>query len=201
MRSPKKAEEEDRRTAWGLMEVLMPDLTMSEDQAAQVDTWLEDGTPVPGFVPAHHLAPKIAAALEAERKKTTLEVAFVLSKQGVNDFGKNDHVRVQDPRSRHYGKSGLVWFVRDGRVMVSMAEPRSIGGSVSDSFLPEHLEKLEDPVPVNLERAVLLRFMRENAEMHDNLTSTQERCTVLLEATRALRQRIVELGGEDPGSA
>lgn len=82
-----------------------------------------------------------------------------------------------------------------------MGTPENNGGSETDIFLPEQLEKVEDPIHASLERPLLLRFMRENAEMYDNLTSTQKRCTVLLEATRALRQRIVELGGEDPGPA
>lgn len=196
MRSPKKAAEDDRRTGW---KVAQESLSNQEDvDEEDVLAWIEDGRDMSEPNELHHLAAKIAAALKDERNRVALEVALTLGKGG--EFNKNDHVRVHDPRSRHYGKSGLVWFVRDGRVMVSMAEPRSIGGSVSDSFVPEHLERLEDPVPVNLERAVLLRFMRENADMHENLTSTQERCTALLFATRSLRQRIVELGGDDPGA-
>ncbi len=199
MRSQKRAAEDDRRTSWKLALGFFPNPPVNEEQLEQVEKWLEDGQPSLPFLPAHQLAVRIAAELEAERKRVTFEVASVFSRKA--DPKKGDHVRVEDPHSRHYGKSGLVWFVRDGRVMVSMADPRSIGGSVSDSFLPEHLQILEDPAPVNLERAVLLRFMRENAAMCENLTSTQERCTVLLEATRALRQKIVELGGEDPGPA
>lgn len=196
MRSPKKAAEDDRRTGW---KVAQESLSNQEDVVSEdVIAWIEEGRDMPEPNEAYFLAAKIAAALKDERNRVALEVALTLGKGG--EFSKNDHVRVHDPRSKHYGKSGLVWFVRDGRVMVSMAEPRSIGGSVSDSFIPEHLEKLEDPVPVNLERAVLLRFMRENAEMQENLTATQERCTVLLFATRSMRQKIVELGGDDPGA-
>ncbi len=194
MRGPKKAAEDDRRTAWKLARTVIQEPSIDQ---AKIDLWLEDGLH-PGDSPAHDFATEIAAELKAERERASLEIALILGKAaGLN---KGDHVRIQDPRSHHYGKSAIIWYIRDGRVMVTMADPRSIGGSSRDSFLPEHLEKLDDPAPLNLERAVLLRFMRENADMHDNLTSTQERCTKLLFATRAMRQIIAELGGEDPGA-
>jgi hypothetical protein len=193
MRGPKKAAEDDRRTAWHI-----PRSSLSSQETDEaVVAWVEDGRDPPGRDETYHLAVKIAAALEAERQRSALEIALVLGRaEGLN---KGGHVRIQDPRSHHYGKSAIIWFIRDGRVMVTMADPQSIGGSSRDSFLPEHLEKLEDPAPLNLERAVLLRFMRESADMHDNLTSTQARCTKLLLAARSMRKRIAELGGEDPG--
>jgi hypothetical protein len=197
MRGPKKAQEGDRRTAIEIAERSMsrPSGMPDEDRTA----WVEDGKAPPESDSVHSMAVLIAAELQAERNRTAMEVALIVHAGA--GLAKGDHVRVADPQSKHYGKTGLVWFIRDGRVMVSMANPRSIAGTTSDSFIPEHLEKLDEPAPKSLERAVLLQLLRENGEMCENLTSAQERGTMLLEATRRMRQRIVELGGEDPGPA
>lgn len=199
MRGAKQAAYDDRKTAWSLANEVLHDPSMSDEQVDQVKEWIDEGITPSHYMVSHRFAMRIVTELEAERNRTAAEVALVLGRG--DDVKKGDHVRVEDPRSRHYGRGGIVWFIRDGRVMVSMADPRSIGGSVRDSFLPEHVAKLDEPAPINLERAVLLRFMRENADMNDNLSSTQDRCTLLLEATRSMRQKIVELGGEDPGPA
>ncbi len=195
-RSPEQAARQDRRTA---LNVVCGGRTDMAEAQEPVRAWLEDGS-VPD-VPYELLAKAIlfASELALERNRTTYEVAMSLGK--TDGHQKGDHVAVEDRHSKHYGREGVVWFVRNGRVMVTMEAPMNISGCESDSFLPEHLRRLDKPAPQSLERPLLLRVLRENAEINENLSSTQERCTVLLEATRAMRLRIVELGGEDPGPA
>lgn len=119
---------------------------------------------------------------------------------------KDDTVVVEDRHSKHYGKTGLVSFVKDDRVYVSMAEPRSIAGHSMESFPPGKvrvvptMHQRESAERALDERRVTAKVLQENVILTENLTSTQERCTQLLLATRTLRQRIVELGGEDPGA-
>ncbi len=49
------------------------------------------------------------------------------------------------------------------------------------------------------ERRTLARIAAENVLLHENLSSTQGRCGNLLMAARAMRAKIMELGGKDPG--
>lgn len=125
---------------------------------------------------------------------------------------RGDSVRVVG-RSEHHGKTGSVWFSEDrreqgGRLMVtiSVANPRSIGGSQPVSLpiedievLPSEEERARD-AKVSEERRTLARISQENVHLHENLTTTQERCGHLLLAARTMRDRILELGGDDPGS-
>jgi hypothetical protein len=47
---------------------------------------------------------------------------------------------------------------------------------------------------------LLERLLVENRQLNRNLTDVQDRSGDLLEYGRACRRKIVELGGEDPGS-
>lgn len=58
----------------------------------------------------------------------------------------------------------------------------------------------DDGLGASEERKSLAKVLQENVLLTENLTSTQDRCGRLLLAARAMRQRILELGGEDPGS-
>lgn len=118
---------------------------------------------------------------------------------------KGDPVMVRDRHSSLYGKAGTVSFVKDGLVYVSIAEPRSIAGSRTEAFPSGKLEILptdheEREAARNLsEKRMLAKLATENVALTENLTSTQERCTSLLLKARSMRNKIMELGGEDPG--
>ncbi len=125
---------------------------------------------------------------------------------------KDDRVRI-NARSEHHGKTGTVWYTKDVSdqgggllVTVSIADPRSIGGHTSATFPAESLEVLpsreeaEAALGPAEERRTLARVAAENVRLYENLATTQDRCGSLLLAARAMRQKILELGGEDPGA-
>lgn len=128
------------------------------------------------------------------------------------DPKRGDSVLIRG-RSEHHGKTGSVWFTEDMRenggdlmVTVSVTNPRSISGSQSVRIpakdldvIPSEGEKARD-AKASEERRTLARIAQENVHLHENLTATQERCGELILAARTMRDKILELGGEDPGS-
>lgn len=72
---------------------------------------------------------------------------------------------------------------------------------VSDFMREKELpwsEKAEGDVDETL-RDALAKVMAENRALYQNLAATQARSTVLLDAARDLRRKLIKLGGEDPG--
>lgn len=57
----------------------------------------------------------------------------------------------------------------------------------------------DEGAEVSEERRTLARIAAENVLLHENLSSAQDRCGQLLMAARAMRAKITELGGKDPG--
>lgn len=46
---------------------------------------------------------------------------------------------------------------------------------------------------------LLEKVLSENKTLQNNIQSTQDRSTILINKARAWRKKIIELGGEDPG--
>jgi len=122
-RSSKQAAEQDRRTALNLVCDGRTEMAEAQDQ---VRAWLKDGTVPDSPYQLLERAIKIAAELALERNRSVYEFAVAFGK--TDTLQKGDHVAVTDRHSRHYGKSGIVWFIKDGRVMITMEAPMRISG-------------------------------------------------------------------------